>query len=290
MIGSLNKIIDKEEEIASTEVRSKGISLVAIDVDDTLLTEELTILPAVKEAIQRAQQQGVTITLATGRMYRSTLPYAKELGLALPLIVYQGALIQDSQTGEVLWHRPVEKKLATEVLAFLQAKELHVNLYVKDHLYMEKLGQEGSDYIKLARVPVTLIPDHRALLAEEETTKILAIGDPEKLEKLEAEGRQLWGDQLFVTRSKPFYLEFMDRRAGKGEALGFLAEQLQIDQQNVMAIGDSYNDIDMLEYAGVAVAMGNGPREVQKSADYVAPTNREGGVATALERFVLKNF
>ncbi|WP_170270400.1 Cof-type HAD-IIB family hydrolase [Heliorestis acidaminivorans] len=273
--------------MTQVEEEKKPLSLVAIDVDDTLLTDELKILRQVKEAIQKAQQKGVTVTLATGRMYRSTLPYANELGLALPLIVYQGALIKDSKTGEVLWHRSVDKAVAREVLSFLRDQKLHVNLYVNDQLYMEKLDEEGLGYIKLAKVPATLIQDHASLLEEHNPTKILAIGDPEVLKKLEKEGRERWGDRLFVTRSKPFYLEFMDRRAGKGEALHFLAERLNISREAVMAIGDSYNDLDMLDYAGISVAMGNGAQEVRERASWIAPTNQEGGVAVALERFVL---
>lgn len=270
-----------------TEHRKQKIRLVAIDVDDTLITPELTISQPVKEAVQAARRMGVTVTLATGRMYRSALPFARQLGLDLPLIVYQGALVKHSKTGETLWHRPVAKSVAGEVLDFLRQENLHINTYLDDHLYMEKMDDTSLGYMGLAKVPVSLIRNHKSLLEKGEPTKILAIGKPEHLASLVEPARERWGGDLFVTRSKPHYLEFMDQEAGKGAALAFLAEQLKIDPSEIMAIGDSYNDLDLLEYAGFGVAMGNAPDEVKARAQWVAPSNREDGVAVALGKWVL---
>ncbi|MZP29389.1 Cof-type HAD-IIB family hydrolase [Heliobacterium undosum] len=263
------------------------IKLVAIDVDDTLLTPDLRISLPVQQAIAQARRQGIAVTLATGRMFRATLPYARQLDLDLPLIVYQGAMIKDSATGEVLLHHPVPQDLALEVFDFLRSEGLHVNIYVDDHLHVEKVGEEALGYMGLARVPATLVRDQRRLLEGALPTKILAIGEPERMAALVEPCRQRWGDRLYVTRSKPFYLEFMNPWSGKGSALAFLAERLGISREAVMVIGDSYNDMDMLEYAGLGVVMGNGPEEVKRHAGWVAPSNEEDGVAAALCRWAL---
>ncbi|MBM7868245.1 Cof-type HAD-IIB family hydrolase [Heliobacterium gestii] len=263
------------------------IQLVAIDVDDTLLTPELHVSLPVQQAIAQARRQGVAVTLSTGRMFRAAHPFARLLDLDLPLIVYQGAMIKDGATGEILLHRPVDQELALEVLDFLRGEGLHVNLYMDDHLHVERIGPEVLDYMDMARVPATLVRDQRRLLEQACPTKILAIGDPERMAALVEPCRRRWGDRLYVTRSKPYYLEFMNRQSGKGTALAFLAERLGISRESVVAIGDSYNDLDMLAYAGVGVAMGNAPDEVKAHADWVAPSNDADGVAAALRRWVL---
>ncbi|MDD2421257.1 MAG: Cof-type HAD-IIB family hydrolase [Heliobacteriaceae bacterium] len=270
-----------------TENKEREIRLVAIDLDDTLLTPELTITPAVQAAVQAAIRRGVVVTLATGRMYRSALPFACRLGLDQPLIVYQGALLKHAKTGEVLWHRPLPGELAGEVVEFLRAANLHVNIYQDDHLYMTQFGSAGRDYVRLARVPVSLVRDYQPLLAAGQVTKVVGIGDPAVLADLVGDARKRWGEDLFVTRSKPQYLEFMHRNAGKGPALAFLAGRLGIKRAETLAIGDSYNDLDLLAYAGLGVAMGNAPAEVKAAAHWVAPTNREDGVAVTLRQWVI---
>ncbi|MTV50320.1 Cof-type HAD-IIB family hydrolase [Heliobacillus mobilis] len=263
-----------------------NIRLVAIDMDDTLLTPDLQVAPAVRNAIEEAQRRGVLVTLATGRMFRAAIPFARQLGIDLPLIVYQGAMVKEAGNDELLYHVPVPPEPAREIVDLLKEEHLHINLYIDDHLHMEKIDPEAFGYIGLAKVPVTLTKDHGALLEKGSTTKILAIGDPDHLTNVEEQARQKWGGAIYITRSKPYYLEFMNRNAGKGSALAFLADRLQIPREATMAIGDSYNDLDMLKYAGVGVAMGNGVEEAKAVADWVTTTNEDDGVAVALRRWV----
>jgi len=265
-----------------------GYRLVAIDLDDTLLDNQLQIRERVKAAILRARRQGVVVTLATGRMFRSALPYARQLGLDLPLITYQGALVKNSESGEVLYSRPVPAELAGSVLAAIRPNGYHLQVYYQDQLCMERLTPEGEHYSRMAGVAVTLVPELERFCPE--PTKILVINWREELlDQLAEQLRRELGERVHITKSKPYYLEVLHPEATKGRALQVLAEHFGVPREEVMAIGDSFNDIEMLEYAGLGVAMGNARPEVKSRADYVAPDNEADGVAAVLEELVLQD-
>lgn len=262
------------------------IKLVALDLDDTLLDSELKISPDTAEAIRNSIELGVTVTLATGRMYRSALPYALELGLNVPLVTYHGALVKTSHTKEVLYNRPVPMALAREVLGFVAEHGLDVNLYMDDQLYIRSGNSRAEDYIKLARVPCQVVPDlAEAMVIDPE--KLMIIDDPHKVDRLAPVLKDLVGDRLHITKSKPSFIEVTHPQGTKGHALAALAAEMGISRDQIMAVGDSYNDLDMLEYAGVGVAMANAVPEAKSIADFVTRGNDEHGVAEALKKFVL---
>jgi len=262
--------------------------LIAIDMDDTLLDSKVQISPRVREAIQKAREQGVLITLATGRMFRSALPFALDLGLDLPLITYQGALVKNSLSGEVLYHRPVPADLARELVRVAREWGIHINIYLDDRLYMENLSEEGRAYSRLARIEPDIVPDLMVLL-EQEPTKVLVIAPEETLDRLAAELKPRFAGRLHITKSKPYYLEFIHPLATKGFALEHLANYYGVSREQVMAIGDSYNDLDMIEFAGLGVVMGNAREEIKAVADYITLDNDADGVANVLEELVLKD-
>lgn len=264
------------------------IKLVALDLDDTLLDSSLKISKDCIRVIQEVRQRGVKVTISTGRMYRSALPYAQQLGLDVPLITYQGAWVKSSLSGEVLYFKPVPKNLASEVMNFFKAAGVHCHSYYNDQLVMESLSAEGKAYSQLAGVAPIIVDDLIAQLATDEAIKIMAIAHDEKLLlDMERKLKREYGENLHITRSKPCFLEVMHREANKAKALEVIAGHFGIDQQEVMAVGDSYNDIEMLEWAGVGVAMGNAFKAVKDIADFVTASNEEEGVTEALRRFVL---
>ncbi len=259
--------------------------LVAIDLDDTLLKDDLTISERVKKAIKASIDKGTLVTFATGRMYASALPYALDLNLDLPLITYQGALVKYAD-GREIYHRPLELSLAREVVEFLKPKNLHINVYLNDILCMEKITEEGKNYSALVGIPIHQIrfPDDITI----PVTKIVLIGDKEELDPVEAEIEERFKDTINSTRSKPYFLEIAHPLATKGNALKKLANSLGIRREEVIAIGDSMNDYDMIEYAGFGVAMANGNEAVKNIADYITTSNEDDGVAEVFEKFVLK--
>lgn len=265
-----------------------GIKLLAIDLDDTLLDAGLRVAPDCITAIQAARAQGVRVTLSTGRMYQSALPYAKQLEIDVPLITYQGAWVKNSQTEEVLYYKPLAYELSKQTMAFFKGFGVHYHTYFNDELCMEHLTEEGIDYSRLTGVSPLIMKDLIDELHRHEAMKIMAITDNQKvLLEMESELRSRFGQGLYITRSKPYFLEVMSREASKANALQVIASHYGIDRKEVMAIGDSYNDIDMIEWAGLGVAMGNAFDPVKEAADFVTTTNEEAGVAEAIRRFVL---
>lgn len=267
-----------------------AIKLVAIDLDDTLLDSGLQIAPSCLEAIRQVQEMGIKVTLATGRMYRSALPYARQIKADLPLITYQGALVKNSLSGEVLYNRPVPEELAVEVMEYFRQAQVHFQTYLNDELCLESLTEEGLAYANVAGVEPRIVPDLMEAVRHEQPMKIMAITDNERaLLDMEVELKTRYRKLLNITRSKPYYLEVMDQSANKGHALQVVAEHFGIDRKEVLAVGDSYNDLAMIEWAGVGVAMGNARDVVKDAADYVTSSNEEAGVAEALHRFILDN-
>jgi Cof subfamily protein (haloacid dehalogenase superfamily) len=265
-----------------------GIKLVALDLDDTLLDSGLRISADCVAAIQAARQKGVRITLSTGRMFKSALPYAKQLGIDVPLITYQGAWVKNSRSEEVLYYKPVPQSLARQVMLYFRAQGVHYHSYYNDELCIEKVSREGDDYARLAGVTAQLHEDLITDLLHFEAIKIMAISDHEKqVLTMEEELKSRFSTNLYITRSKPGYLEVMNRAASKAHALALIASYYGIDRREVMAVGDSYNDLDMIEWAGLGVAMGNAVDSVRKAADFVTFSNDEEGVTEALRRFVL---
>lgn len=269
----------------TNENKNLPYRLVAVDLDDTLLNGQLQISPRTKAAIHKAREAGVVVTIATGRMYRSAVPYAQELGLDLPLITYQGALIKSALTGETILHQPVPAQLAQQVLDIARAQGLHINFYLNDRLYMEEWSDAGQDYARLARVQPDIVPDLSQLLPEN-PTKVLMIGNPEELNQLQFKLKAFFGQELHITKSKPQYLEFIHPHASKGAAITHLAKLLNIQLNQVIAMGDSFNDVEMLQVAGCAVVMGNAQEEIKGYADLVTASNESDGVALALEKLI----
>ncbi|NLY88474.1 MAG: HAD family phosphatase [Firmicutes bacterium] len=263
------------------------IRLVALDLDDTLLRPDLTISPACRQALREAAARGVKITIASGRMYRATLPFAEILEISgIPLITYNGAFIRFSGYGETLFHQGLPTAAAGRLIVALRRIGLHINAFVNDELYMEELSEEGKRYIERNKVPVKLTPDLTTVLTSG-PTKIMAAGDPEAVVEAEKELNAEFKGEIVFVRSRPRFLECLAPGVNKGLALEKVAGFYGLDAREVMAVGDAPNDREMLAWAGVGVAMDGAPPEVRAVADWTAPSNREDGVAAALHKFVL---
>jgi hypothetical protein len=263
-----------------------AIRLIAVDLDDTLLDHNRTISVRTKRTIQAAVDQGVKLVIATGRMYCSALPFAQQLGLAVPLITYNGALIKCSSTGEVLLHRPVDQPTATELLALCRQNNWYIQVYLDDVLYVKERDARARYYENIAGITAVAVGD-AIYSMDQQPTKLLTVAEPEELGIMEAIIRQQFAGRLYVTSSKANYLEFANPQVNKGNGVAFLADKMGIFQEEVMAVGDSLNDMDMIQYAGIGVAMGNARPTVKAVARWVTEDNDQDGVAVAIEKYVL---
>ncbi|WP_227762323.1 Cof-type HAD-IIB family hydrolase [Zhaonella formicivorans] len=260
--------------------------LIAIDMDGTLLNNDLEISPRVEEAIRRVRERDIHVTLCTGRMYASALPYARKMGLDLPLVTYNGAYVKHSGTGEILYNRNLPVEHAREV--FLKAKSygFHVNVYYQDRLYVEQLTERGKIYARTVRVPIHVVDDMLEFLRED-PIKIVVLAEPGQLKDLEGELGAEFGDKLYITKSSSTFLEILHPEATKGRGLQAVARYLNVPRESIMGIGDSFNDLEMFKYAGFAVVMENAEPEIKSFADYITCCNDDDGVAEALEKLVL---
>jgi Cof subfamily protein (haloacid dehalogenase superfamily) len=269
------------------------IKLLVVDIDGTIAGKSNQVSETVKKAILAAQAKGVLLAIATGRMYRSALRFHQEIGSNLPLIAYQGAWIQDPTTGKLHRHLAVSRSTAEELLDYFEQPELRsllsVHFYINDELYVRELSFDTKLYAERSGIHPIAVGDLRLTL-ENEPTKVLALcDDTEVIQQLLGNlRRQYTPAELYLTTSVATFFEATNPFVNKGTGVRYLAEELLgLQPSNVMTIGDNFNDVEMLEYAGIGVAMGDAPQQVQAIAQWVAPSVEEDGAAAAIEEFLI---
>jgi len=269
------------------------IKLLVLDIDGTITGHSNTLSVTVKEVIAAVQAKGIKVAIATGRMYCSALRFHQEIGSTLPLIAYQGAWIQDPGNDKIHRHLPVYREITQQLLEYFEQPDLRsllsVHFYINDQLYVREITKETDNYQQRCGVNAIPVGDLRQLL-DRETTKILALSEDANLtQQLLADLRLRYKPtDLYLTTSVPTFLEAANTHVNKGNAVRYLAEEmLGLESHHVMTIGDNFNDVEMLSYAGISVAMGNAPPEVQAIANWVAPSIELDGAAVAIEKFLL---
>lgn len=260
--------------------------LIALDLDGTLLTQDKRISPRNQEVVQALARSGVHIVLASGRMHQVTARYASDLDLAEdePVISYNGAMGR-THAGAPLFEWPVPAEDAGEIVEFCWQNDYHLNFYHADTLYVAHQSKWAELYYSRTGSLPHPIGDLRSLIGKQ-PTKLILIDTPDITDRLLSEKRRQYGDRLYITKTDDEYLEFMNPTANKAAALAEVARELGVPQDRCMAFGDNYNDIPMLEWAGVGVAMANSRDEVFAHADDTALAADEDGVAVYLERFL----
>jgi Cof subfamily protein (haloacid dehalogenase superfamily) len=261
------------------------IRCIAIDLDDTLLRSDLTISSIDKTAIQKAIDKGIKVLLASGRMVQSMRPYIRELQIDLPIIAYNGAIIQETMSDEILYHCPVPTEEALKLVLIFREAGIHLNAYINDELYMDELTEWGEKYAANARVIPRPVGDLTQYLTEP-PHKMLALGEVNKVDFIQAQLQGKFGEGLQFVKSKPTYLEILAPRVSKGMALQKLVKTWGFERNEVMAIGDAPNDLSMITWAGAGVAVGNATPLVKEKAVLVVADHDHNGVAEALERLV----
>ncbi|ALS23923.1 MULTISPECIES: Cof-type HAD-IIB family hydrolase [Paenibacillus] len=261
--------------------------MLAIDIDDTLINDKKQITEGTKQALSAAVSQGVIVTLATGRMYASAKQLAAELSLNVPLITYMGSLVKNALDGQVLYERTVPLDAARAIFEFCRDRGLHLQTYVDDVLYVQESNEKAEAYAALSKIPYTVYPDFEKLVLMP-SAKLLIIDDSEVLDRIAPSLRELAGGSVHMTKSKPHFLEIVHAEGTKGHALSHLAQHFGLELSQVIAIGDSWNDREMLEVAGLGVAMGNAVDALKEIADYVTLSNNDDGIKHVVEKFILQ--
>lgn len=264
------------------------IRLLALDVDGTLVGEDLTISPRVRTAIANAQAQGITGCLVTGRMFRAAVPFARQLNFSAPLICYQGAAIIDPGSDQVLLSRPLAPEVVQSIIEVALTDGVHLQLYANDQYYVEQENEHSALYARLSQVAPVTVPSLRTMFAATPATKAVIIDTPERAHGYLPRLHAALGASVYITRSYPQFIELLDPSVDKGVALAFVAQRLGIAHGEIAAIGDSWNDAPLFRAAGAGYAMGSAPPELIALATAVVGDVAHDGVAQAIETYVLR--
>ncbi len=265
------------------------IKLVAIDLDDTLINNELEITSENLEAVAAVREKGVEVAIATGRMYKSTLPFAKKLGLPhdQALICYNGAMIKRFN-GELIAHTAVERQTTIDIIKYCQARGWTLNIYRDDQLYVSQLDDNVEYYMQMVGVEAQPVGNLLDFVTDGnlELSKMLIIGSEDQIQSNLGAVQEKFAGVAQVTCSKKRYIEITHFNASKAKALSYYATNKGLDASQIMAIGDGGNDLEMVKWAGLGVAVANANPEVRRAADFVTKSNVESGVAFALRKFI----
>lgn len=264
--------------------------LIALDMDGTLLNEDKTISLENFTAIQNAKAKGVKVVLATGRPVMGIQRYLNYLNLMEEgdyAISFNGALVQSTKSGEILGEI-LMKHSDLKYLGDL-SKELGLNIHAltQTSCITPKLNKYSELEATMNHIPLEII-DFEDISKDTIIVKIMFIDEPEVLEAAISKIPKEVYEKFSVLRSAPYFLEFLNKRVNKGSGIELLAEKLGIMPKEIICVGDAGNDIHMIKYAGLGVAMDNAVPEVKEIADFITKSNCNNGVAHVINKFILE--
>lgn len=263
--------------------------LIALDMDGTLLNEDKQISKANYKAIQEAKQRGKSVIIATGRPLLGIKNFLNNLNLISEedyVVAFNGAVVQNVKSGRVISKTPLSLDCYKELYEL--SKDLNVNIHAltESSVITPKISKYTEVEANINNIPIIETPIE--LVDESETIiKVMFIDEPEILDIAISKIPQNIKDKYAIVKSTPYFLEFMDKSVNKGIGVDAVARELGLLSKEVICVGDAGNDIDMIEYAGLGVAMGNAFDEVKKIANYVTLSNEEDGVAHVIQKFML---
>ena len=267
--------------------------MLVTDMDYTLLNKEKRVSDRNREALRRAMEKRVHMVVATGRIYTSARIYARLLGLDTPIIASNGALIKDAS--KTIFRGILSQDTVREMLRLCHKYGIYCHFFTENTIYSEKLINVSLRYTEWNKymgeedqVKIRIVDDGEEIIeaAKSEVLKAVVFDDDdEKIQKLR-DGIMETGI-VSVSQSMKHNLEVMNKGVTKGNAVRILAQLYGINREEVIAIGDNENDISMIEYAGLGIAMGNAEECLKRAADHVTGDYQEDGVAEAIEKFIL---
>ncbi len=260
-------------------------TLIALDIDGTIRSPEYPLSDRTRLTIDRVRNAGAVVTVATGRMFQSARRASAELDLRSPIASFQGAHIGDPSTGEVLWHRPLTESMTLSALEALEGSSHEVLSYVGDDIYATGMTHRAQSYAARNGVNVYLVDDLRET-AVQQPTRLVAFGEEYATRALELELQARFGSRLYVTRSLATFCEILHPESGKEKALERMCSLLGSRREEVVVFGNGYNDVPMLAWAGLGVAVGGGVPDALSASDRVARSIEEDGVARVLDELL----
>ncbi len=260
--------------------------LMAVDIDGTLLNNKDQLTEGTKLAIKHAVEKGLIFTIASGRPIQGVEYLIEMLDLDLPFITYNGAMVVMGKSKEILYEQKLSAKDVKDILLLGEKYGLTVMAWKDNGLYATEINERVEQYKKISKVEPVLITDVDAF-SKDGCTKMLWYDEVEKIRELQNEIGPMLSDNVNFHTSRPYFLEFVDKKASKAIAMDRLGAHFGVQQGEMIAVGDGLNDLSMIEYAGLGVAMANAEEPVKEKADYITLSNDEDGVAHVITKFVL---
>ncbi len=264
--------------------------ILILDIDGTLTNSKKEVSPKTLDAVIRAQEEGIKVVIASGRPTAGINKIAKTIKLdeyGGYVLSYNGAKITNFQTGEVVYNETLPEEMIPSI--YEEAIDSHVGIITYEG--NDAIAGNGIDkYNELeARIngiglrEVKDFPDYITF----PINKCLLTGEPEHMAEVEQKMKERFGNFLNIFRSEPFFVEVMPQNIDKAYSLGKLLKHLDLERSQMIACGDGFNDLSMIKYAGLGVAMANAQEVVKQAADYITLSNDEDGVAKVIDKFML---
>jgi Cof subfamily protein (haloacid dehalogenase superfamily) len=264
------------------------IDLVALDVDGTLLRSDRGLTRRVAKTIHEANARGVHVVLASARPPRTMREIHKVLGLKTLLINYNGALIYDTGNEANVYHQPIPVDLARQVITIARKtyREVAVSIEILDRWYTDHFDETWAAQTIHMHEPKFVGPLESFLQVP--VTKLMFVGQPDKVLGVRAAILNHFSGKIAVAISDRHLIQVIHPDVDKARALDFVCAMYDVKPKRVMAMGDAPNDIGMIQWAGLGVAVKNAWKQVTEAADVIVPSNDEDGVAYAINKFVLR--
>lgn len=265
-----------------------NIKMIVMDMDDTLLNADHIISDANKKAILTAQAQGITIVLASGRPTPAMARFADELQLNGQngyVISYNGAYVTDWSNQEVLFETCLTKYENDLLVDAAHAQNLNLHTYIEGDIVTDAMNLYTDIEADLTSMPIRLVDDLKQTV-KSAVPKLLMVAEPSVLKAAAETLKQSLAGRFMISISKPFFLEFTNKEVDKSRGISVLCEKMGISKEDVMAIGDSYNDLTMIRDCGIGVAMGNAPDDIKAIANVTTATNEDSGVAKIINEVI----
>ena len=261
------------------------IKLIALDLDNTLLSKENNIPADVLFLLQECIRRRITIVIATGRLLNSALKYAKEIGPECKILCYNGSLIIGSDGCE-LFSAALSTEIMKKIVVFCEERDLYCQFYKGHKILVEKVSEGTTIDPDLLNTEALEVGDF-SNYEFEPSPKAIIVVKPEELLHLQRELSEFLGNCVYLAQSQSYLIEIMPKNINKANSLALLCKKLSIRPDEVMACGDNTNDAEMLKWAGIGVAVSNSIEPLKAVADYVCQNERSAGVAEAIKKFCL---
>jgi Cof subfamily protein (haloacid dehalogenase superfamily) len=272
-----------------TQIKKKQIRLVAIDLDGTLLDPQSQVTERTEKALRAVLAKGISVIFATGKTYAAVAPLVERFGIKTPCICVQGLVVYGGD-GRIIHQQTLSPAAARQVITYAEDRGFFALLYSGARILMKMRNQqvESTLFTRYHEPAPETVGALQNVLESVPVNKIALVGEPRAIKALRWQlNAQVGSAVRLMQAGVPQMLEVLPSGASKGAALKALLKELKVDPEEVLAIGDAENDLEMLQLAGIGVAMGQAEQRVKDAADFVVASNAEDGAAEALEQFVL---